>query len=99
MIEILRIIELASVASVVFATIYIMQHLLTKAHLLLRLGLALVCAGSVLEFYGSLSLTHANELSALTGVIENLGQAAVYIWAATSKRLWRVMRAIYKDGA
>jgi len=95
MIDWLRIVELFSVACVVVATIYILQHLLTKAHLLLRIGLALVCAGSVMEFYGSLQVDPCNAVTSITGVVENLGQAAVYIWAATSKRLWRVMDAIY----
>lgn len=94
-IELLRIVELLSVACVVIATIYIMQHLLTKAHLLLRIGLALVCAGSIMEFYGSVQASTCDTVTSLTGVVENLGQAAVYVWASTSKRLWRVMNAIY----
>lgn len=91
-----HIIELLSVAAVVVATIYIMQHLLTKAHLLLRLGLALVCAGSVIELYGSLQSvdSQCDLLANSGGVVENLGQAAVYVWAATSKRLWRVLQHI-----
>ena len=95
-----HLIELMSVAAVIVATIFIMQHLLTKAHILLRLGLALVCAGSVIELYASLQAAEVqcDLLANSSGVVENLGQAAVYVWAATSKRLWRVMNAIYPNG-
>ena len=92
----LNVTELFSVACVVVATIYIMQHLLTKAHILLRAGLALVCAGSILEFYYSLQ-PGACELG-YSGVVENLGQAAVYVWAACSNRLWHVLDKAYRSG-
>ena len=83
--------DLLSVAVVVVTTIWVMQHQLTRAHLLLRLGLALVCAGSVLEFY--CGMQEGAESTPFT-LIENVGQAAVYVWAATSKRLWLVMDKI-----
>ena len=93
----IRLVELFSVACVVFATIYLLQHLLTKAHMLLRVGLAFICIASVLEFYvtwhGNANCT---ETAAITSVVENVGQAAVYVWAATSRRLWRIMDAIYR---
>ncbi len=94
-----HLIELMSVAAVVVATIYIMQHLLTKAHILLRIGLALVCAGSVIELYASLQAVEVqcDLLANSSGVVENLGQAAVYVWAATSKRLWHVLDAMYRQ--
>ena len=93
-----QLIELASVAAVIVATIFIMQHLLTKAHILLRLGLALVCAGSIIELYGSLQTVEVqcDLLANSSGVVENLGQAAVYVWAATSKRLWGVLDSMYR---
>ena len=93
MINIVHLVELFSVGAVVLTTIYIMQHRLTQAHMLLRIGLALVCGGSVLEFYSVLQQQACDSL-AYSGVIENLGQAAVYVWAATSKRLWRIMGRI-----
>jgi len=93
MIDFVQLVELFSVGAVVLTTIYIMQHRLTKAHMLLRIGLALVCGGSVLEFYNALQMQNC-DAGAYTGVIENLGQAAVYIWAASSKRLWRIMDRI-----
>lgn len=92
----LRMLELFSVACVVIATIYIMQHLLLRAHVLLRIGLVLVCAGSLLEFYSSVQTDTCNYITSATGVVENLGQAAVYIWAATSKGLWNVLTALYR---
>ena len=96
-IEVFRLIELFSVACVVFATIYLLQHLLTKAHMLLRAGLALICIASVLEFYITWNGTgHCDNTATMTSVAENVGQAAVYVWAATSRRLWRIMDAIYR---
>lgn len=86
--------DLFSVAVVVVTTIWVMQHQLTKAHLLLRLGLALVCAGSILEFYCALQVDPGKYGTSLVSLVENVGQAAVYVWAATSKRLWRIMDRI-----
>lgn len=95
--EWLHLIDLASVAAVIVATIYIMQHLLTKAHILLRLGLALVCAGSIIELYASVQAVdvQCDILASSSGVVENLGQAAVYVWAATSKRFFAVLETMY----
>ena len=92
-IEWYKLIELASVAAVIIATVFIMQHHLMKAHHLLRLGLALVCAGSLMEFYTNMQ-EHDHNLELITGIVENVGQAAVYIWAATSKRLWRLLHVL-----
>ena len=88
----LNVLDVVSVGVVVVSTVYVMQNLLLRAHHLLRLGLALVCAGSVLELYGSLQAIEPRPAFDLAmSTIENVGQAAVYVWVATSKRLWRLM--------
>lgn len=87
--------EIVSVAVVIVTTVYLMQSRLTRAHHLLRLGLALVCGGSVLELY--LSMQHepaAQEL--LASVLCNAGQAAIYLWASASKRLWSLVQLAHE---
>lgn len=97
MMELVRWIELLAVATVAITTIYVMQHHLLKAHVLLRFGLALVCAGSVLEFFMSLRVTDPDPAELYVAVVENVGQAAVYLWAATSKRLWRIVAVLNRS--
>jgi len=91
---ILQVLELFSVAIVILATVYVLQSTLLRAHILLRLGLTLVCAGSVLEFYESIAFMDSNHYHTAAGVIENLGQAVIYGWVALSKRLWERIGAI-----
>lgn len=87
----LRLTEAGSVLVVICTTIFLLQSRLTRAHHLLRLGLALVCAGSVLELYQS-TLHEQTGAELIASVIVNSGQAAIYLWASSSRRLWSLVQ-------
>ena len=92
--SIIQLLELFSVAVVIVATVYVLQSSLLRAHILLRLGLAFVCAGSVLEFYEAAQYVNMIGVHTFAGAIENFGQAIIYTWVAMSKRLWEQIGAI-----
>lgn len=89
---ILLAIEIVTVLAVIGLTIWVMQARLSCAHHLLRLGVAIVCAGSVLEL--ALSVVHFADTTAgelAHQIITNIGQIVVYLWVATSKVLPRLL--------
>ncbi len=90
----IQILELFSVAVVIVATVYVLQSSLLRAHILLRFGLAMVCAGSVLELYETLQYIDMAGVHTFAGAIENFGQAIIYTWVATSRRLWQQIGSI-----
>lgn len=84
--------EVVTVAAVIGLTIWIMQDHLSCAHHLLRLGVAIVCAGSALEL--SQTVLHFDAVTPgelAHQIITNIGQIVVYLWVATSKALPRLL--------
>lgn len=85
-IEILRWLDLVAVGALCVSTVYVLQRLLHNAHHLLRLGLVLVCAGTVIELYLNLQAWRSTDLIEVIGSLAcNVGQATVYVWVANSK--------------
>jgi hypothetical protein len=92
LLEIAHLFHLMTVAVVVVTTIWILQHHLLRAHILLRLGFVMIAVGAVVEFYGlSSQPCPSGYFAILKPLFENLGQAVVYVWAVTSKRLWKML--------